>query len=204
MIHFRDCSPYRVLFTHLPRAVATAARPVIGTSVIWLLIAQRLPDCHFLIAGLDTPDRIRQLQSDRLQTLDYVADLSDLFERVKLSVAPLRFGAGLKGKAISSFRYGVPVIGTPIAFEGIHLSRSYTAWWIANCPEVFASCVTKAYSNAALWLEASNRGLDCVHEHFSMDTVAPKMRAVLTELLQLRHGEVKSSKSAKSAETGPR
>lgn len=169
-------------FNHEPNVDAV----LYFVSEIWPLVADRLPDCNFLIAGADMPDRIRQLESDRIQALGYVEELSDLFERVRLSVAPLRFGAGLKGKVISSFSYGVPAVCTPIAVEGMALNSRYANQLVAEQPEAFAICLTRAYSDAEIWTTHSDRALTCVQQQFSMDAVLPAMKAVLNELKQFQ------------------
>ncbi|MEM9569313.1 MAG: glycosyltransferase, partial [Cyanobacteria bacterium P01_E01_bin.34] len=155
-------------------------------SEIWPLVAERLPDCNFLIAGADMPDRIHQLQSDRIQTLGYVSNLDDLFERVRLSVAPLRYGAGLKGKVISSFSYGVPAVCTPIAVEGMELSDSYTNQLVADLSDVFANCIVQAYLDTDRWSIFSDLALACAQQQFSLNAVVPTMQAVLMELKQMR------------------
>ena len=52
-----------------------------------------------------------------------VADLDEVFAGVRLTVVPLRFGAGLKGKVLDSFAAGLPCVMTPIAAEGIPLAE---------------------------------------------------------------------------------
>ena len=165
-------------FNHNPNVDAV----LYFASEIWPLVAERLPDCNFLIAGSDMPERISQLQGERIQALGYVDNLDDLFERVRLSIAPLRFGAGLKGKVISSFSYGVPAVWTSIALEDMGLSDSYTAKLVADRPEAFANCIADAYLNEPLWSAASTKALNWAKEKFSVDAVMPIIRAVLNKL----------------------
>ncbi len=59
-----------------------------------------------------------------VKVLGYLADLSRLLNGLRLTVAPLRFGAGLKGKVLTSFAAGVPCVMTGIAAEGMDLPAS--------------------------------------------------------------------------------
>jgi glycosyltransferase involved in cell wall biosynthesis len=53
-----------------------------------------------------------------IEITGHVADLQQIFDRVRLTVAPLRFGAGLKGKVLESYAAGLPCVMTPVAAEG--------------------------------------------------------------------------------------
>ncbi len=156
---------------------------------IWPLIAERLPDCKFLIAGSDIPAEIRHLEGDRIEILGYIPDLADLFERVRLSVAPLRFGAGMKGKVVSSLSHGVPVVASSIAMEGMSIGK-YLQTLIADKPAAFADCVASTYTNQEEWEQLSQAALDCSCKQFSLEVVTPKIQQVFKQLFQLRQERV--------------
>ena len=77
------------------------------------------PSIDCLLVGASMPEEIRKLAGPRVRVLGYLADLADVFARVRLTVAPLRFGAGVKGKVLESLAAGVPCVMTPIAAEGL-------------------------------------------------------------------------------------
>ena len=78
-------------------------------------------------------------------------DVAPLFDQARVSVAPLRFGAGVKGKVNQSMSFGVPTVVTSVASEGMYLSHGISAM-IADHPESFADAVVQ------LWTSAENCG----------------------------------------------
>ncbi len=80
------------------------------------------------------------------------------FDSVKLSVAPLRFGAGVKGKINQSMAFGVPVVATSVAVDGIEL-RDREEILVADEPEDFAKALIELYESEELWNRLSENGL---------------------------------------------
>lgn len=98
-------------------------------SIVCYLVGEGLPD------GLRSPDRLW------LRVLGWVSDLHDqVYERVRLTVAPLRFGAGVKGKVLESLAAGVPCVMTTLAAEGIPLPDSARGW-IRDRADDFADAI---------------------------------------------------------------
>ena len=73
---------------------------------------------RFIIVGSYIPNEIAALRSDRIDVRGHVKNLAPLFAACRLSIAPLRYGAGIKGKIVTSLSFGVPVVATSIAAEG--------------------------------------------------------------------------------------
>ena len=84
---------------------------------IWPKIHRRLPEARFLVVGSSVTPEILALAGDGIEVLGFVEDLDSLMAACRLTVAPLRFGAGLKGKVSSSLLSGVPVVASSIAVE---------------------------------------------------------------------------------------
>ena len=80
----------------------------------------------------------------------YVPQLRPLFSRMRLSVAPLRWGAGVKGKVNSAHQLGVPVVCTSIAVSGMHATDGKDVL-LADSPAEMAAAVMAAYYNATTW-----------------------------------------------------
>lgn len=148
---------------------------------IWPLISRRLPGVRFLIAGSNMPSDFSRFASKSVILRGYVEDLDSLFDHCRLSVAPLRFGSGVKGKIITSLGYGVPCIATAIATEGMDLIAGHHILQ-ADSPKDFAEAVIEAYSNPRLWDELSLNGLAAVKEKFSLDVVEERLSAMLKSL----------------------
>ena len=87
-------------------------------------LRRRIPDLRFLVLGSRPTPEIQALACDHIQVLGFQKDIAPYFNACRLMVAPLRFGAGIKGKLGTSFSFGLPVVATTIAAEGMYLSMA--------------------------------------------------------------------------------
>ena len=152
-------------------------------SEIWDLVKENLPDCRFIVAGSNIPDSIQRLSSQDIVIEGFVPELHTLFERVKLSIAPLRYGAGMKGKVVSSLSFGVPVIATSIATEGMGLTDGLDVS-IANEPADFANLISQIYRSETAWERLSQNGLNTAREKFSSAKLPPKIMDALAQAMR--------------------
>ncbi|MFZ5484020.1 MAG: glycosyltransferase [Pseudomonadota bacterium] len=133
---------------------------------IWPLIQARLPEARFYVIGSDMPEEILCLAGAGIVPVGYVADLDPYLDACRLSVAPLRFGAGVKGKINLAQASGVPVVATSIAVEGMHLQPEIDVL-VADDPEAFAAAVVRVYEDPDLWSRLSESALTVTREYFS-------------------------------------
>ena len=126
------------------------------------------------------PAEIRRLAGEHVRALGYVADVRPIFDQSRVAVAPIRFGAGVKGKVNQSMAHGVPTVVSTIAAEGMHLAHELNAM-IADDPARFADAVVRLYTSQELWDRISANGRENVREHFSVQAAS---RAI-DELLAL-------------------
>jgi O-antigen biosynthesis protein len=139
---------------------------------------RQLPGVRVLVAG-DVPDADRQaLASEGIDMLGRVDDLAPLMASCLASVAPLRFGAGVKGKVNMAMSHGLPVIGTTVAVEGMHLADGVDVL-VADTPDGFASAYARLAADAALWQSLSEHGLANVRAHFSVDAARDALRRAM-------------------------
>lgn len=129
-------------------------------------ILVRLPELQFFIIGADPPGEVRALSSPSIRVLGHVPDLIPYLEGCRLSVAPLRYGAGVKGKVNQSLAHGLPVIGTSTAVEGMFLKDGESVL-VADTPSEFAAAVIKVYSDSVIWEHLSNEGVKVMEAYFS-------------------------------------
>ncbi len=149
---------------------------------VYSLVRAELGDVPFYVVGSDAPAEITRLHGDGIEVLGYVADLASLMERTRLSVAPLRFGAGVKGKINTSMSYGVPVVATPVAVEGMSLSDEEDVLVVSpDEPELFAGQVCRIYRDDALWSHLSHGGLENIRRYFSSESAEAALRVLLGE-----------------------
>ena len=152
---------------------------------IWPLIKKNLPELTFYILGSKPPKEILDLAGDDVIVTGYVSDLSTYFHDCRLSVAPLRYGAGLKGKVATSLSYGLPCVASSSAVEGSGLKPGEEII-VANTPDEFAKAVVGLYLNEALWNDLSERGLDFMNLNFSFAAGRQKLEYLLCELGVIR------------------
>lgn len=142
------------------------------------LVRQALPGCVLHVVGSNMPDSIRQLESDDINPIGYLPSLEAIFSEVRLFVAPLRYGAGLKGKVGQSMSYGVPVVGTSIAFEGFNfVDREHGL--LGDTPADFAEALIEGYTNPLLWSTISQGAKQLVESNFSPQKIATSVNALL-------------------------
>lgn len=137
------------------------------------------PHARIFVAG-DVPEgERRSLENAGLDMLGRVPDLAPLMGSVIASIAPLRFGAGVKGKVNMAMSHGVPVIGTPVALEGMHLNDGIDVLMAETATE-FAAAYTRLVSDPTLWAALSDRSLRHVAEHFSADAALHSLRSAIS------------------------
>ncbi len=145
---------------------------------IWPLIQLSLPGIHLSIAGNNPTERIRDLESDTISVLGYVPDLTNLYERTRLTVMPLRFGSGIKGKLGETLEYQVPFVATTTAIEGMPVAEAGII--VAdNDARAFADAVIRLYEDKPLWSAFQNHAQNIIKNHYHPDLVREKLSAIL-------------------------
>ncbi len=136
---------------------------------IWPLIRQRLPEVVFHLVGSKAPAAVRTLgDMAGVRFHGFVPDLEPLLDGCRVAVAPLRFGAGVKGKVNLSMSYGQPVVATAIATEGMYCKDGIDVL-NADTPQAFAEAVVRVYQDPELWQRLSRNGLENVQRWFSFE-----------------------------------
>jgi Tol biopolymer transport system component/glycosyltransferase involved in cell wall biosynthesis len=144
------------------------------------LVRQRNPRIECLLVGGDMPRELMRAAHAGVQPIGAVADLSEVFERVRLTVAPLRFGAGVKGKVLESLSAGIPCVMTPVAAEGIALPRSLSRW-VGATPAEVASRIVRLHAGRAAYREAAEAGRALVRSSFGSAAVTEALARAVCE-----------------------
>lgn len=142
------------------------------------LIQQILPGIHLHIVGSHPTDKIKSMASTSVTVTGYVEDVSPYFQKARVFVSPLRYGAGVKGKVGQSMAYGLPLVTTSIGAEGMGLTDGYNVL-IANDEEQFADKVVKAYQDQKLWETLSLNSRSLIEQNYTPDAVKKALRMVL-------------------------
>jgi GT2 family glycosyltransferase len=123
------------------------------------LLRQQLPSVRFYAVGSKPPAEIKALASDDVIIAGFIEDLAPLLDKMRVSVAPLRYGAGIKGKIGSAMAAGLPVVATTLAAEGMSLTDGENIL-VADGAEQFAEAIVRLYQNELLWKEISKNGVN--------------------------------------------
>jgi GT2 family glycosyltransferase/glycosyltransferase involved in cell wall biosynthesis len=145
---------------------------------VWPLLRAKGFNGNFQIVGADMPYEISSLHGSGIVIRGHVPDIADVFNEIRLSVAPLRFGAGLKGKVISSLSFGVPVVATSVAVEGGGFTHEGNVL-VADDPEEFADSIIRLYGDQGMWENLSHSGVSHCDRTFSVSVVSNKLRNLI-------------------------
>ena len=147
---------------------------------IFPLIQAQLPDIELNVVGTEPPKEILALNSKSIHILGKVSDieLQQLYASTRLTVIPLRFGAGVKGKVIESLHQGVPIVSTSVGLEGIRdIKNLFSAH---DKPAEFAEALVALYNDHPRWLALSEQGRQFVRQNFTAGKTAQLMNEILS------------------------
>lgn len=145
---------------------------------IWPRIADLLPDARLILAGANPTLEVLALAGPRIEIPGRIDDLEPLFRRTLVFAAPLRYGAGVKGKLYTAFSYGVPCVTTTVGAEGMDLEPGRHAL-IADDAAEFAEALVQLATNGEDWSRLSAAGLGFVAAHHTVDAGARVMESIL-------------------------
>src|SRR5439155_10028131 len=144
------------------------------------LLKARLAESKFYIIGEKVPPEIIALATENVVITGVQPDVRPFFESVRLSIAPLRYGAGVKGKINQSMACGVPVVATSLAVEGMALTPGEDVL-VADDPGEFADAVVTLYQSEHLWNRLSKNGVEKTRAKYSIDVAREKLSLLLSD-----------------------
>ena len=150
---------------------------------IWPIVRDKLVDAKLVVIGSNPPDDVCALgKSDaRIDIVGFVEDIEPYFDNSRVSIAPLRFGAGIKGKIGTSASYGVPCVATTLAIEGMGLIDGVNVL-VADDREKFADKIVCLYSDEQLWNKISENSFEFVQRNYSYNVGKARIRRLLNSL----------------------
>ncbi len=142
---------------------------------IWPLVGAAAQECRFLIAGSNPGVDILALSEiEGVEVLGYVADLEPLYNAARVCVAPLRYGAGVKGKVGEAMAYGLPIVVTSIGAQGMCV-QDCEHFLVADDPDAFAQHVIDLLRDDALWIKTQVKAREFVESQFSVRALTEKV-----------------------------
>jgi GT2 family glycosyltransferase/glycosyltransferase involved in cell wall biosynthesis len=145
----------------------------------WPAVRAALPDATLTIVGPKPPADVRALAGPGVVVTGWVAEVAPYLDAARVSIAPLRFGAGVKGKIGEALSHGLPVVTTPVGAEGMGLLDGEHVL-VETDQAAFAAAVARLHGDRALWERLARAGRD--HIAGSLGPVAAD--AALSQVLR--------------------
>lgn len=139
---------------------------------IWPAIRQLLPQAELHIYGAYPPPKATALHNSKqgFHVLGWAPDVYEVMKKARVNLAPLQFGAGIKGKLADAMLCGTPSVTTAIGAEGMTGGLPWSGA-IAESADALATAAVKLYQEPLFWQDAQNNGLDIIHKMFNKQTI---------------------------------
>ena len=134
---------------------------------LWPRIAKKMPGVRLNIYGAYASDKVRQLNNpeQRFHIMGRAESVNDVMSKSRICLAPLRFGAGIKGKLLDAMRCGTPSVTTTIGAEGMCGQFPWNGT-IADSEDSFVLAACDLYENKKVWLTSQQNGVDIINHTF--------------------------------------
>ncbi len=150
---------------------------------IWPTIRRELPDAKLHVYGANLPQQIHQMHQVKEGFLveGWVKEVSEVVSKTRVLLAPLRFGAGIKGKLVVAMQYGTPSVTTAIGAESMHGNLDWNGG-IEDDPIQFAKSAIDLYRDRQRWLIAQKNGINIIKNVYDKKILAELLESVLERL----------------------
>ena len=162
------------------------------------LIRREVPTVRLRIAGDAPPPVVCALATDGIEVLGYVPDLQPCLRAAQISVAPLRYGGGLKGKVGEAMAAGLPVVTTPAGIEGFGLTPGENVL-VADNPPDFCAAVVKLLRDAALYEAVRTAGWRFVSAQYSVEAAKENLLGLFERVASMPVGQPSAMERLKLA-----
>jgi len=139
---------------------------------VFPIIRERRPNVHLRLVGYNPTSKVKELAKDPfVHVTGFVTDeeLAILYMRSRVSIAPLRYGAGMKGKVVEAMRFGVPVVATPFGVQGMRALQAKLP--VYSDPVQFAEAALTLLTDDAAWRRQRHIQSEYVRQHFSLEAL---------------------------------
>ncbi len=143
---------------------------------IWPIVRKTLPKVNIHIYGAYLPQQIKEKHNPKagFYVNGWTKDIDTVMQSTKVNVAPLRFGAGIKGKLIDAMQNGTPNVTTPIGAEGM---SGYLPWngKVVNNAIDLAKAMIALYINEDQWQQSQKNGVNIINNYYSKALLRKKL-----------------------------
>ncbi|WP_158795790.1 glycosyltransferase [Pedobacter sp. L105] len=150
---------------------------------IWPVLRKKLPESGLHIYGAYPSQKVMQFhnEQERFYVHGRAKDAKEAITRHRILLAPIQFGAGVKGKFIDAMQTGTPAVTTTVGAEAMHGNLDWNGA-IADQPELFIDQAVSLYQDKAQWLEAQQNGITIINERYAKSKFIPSFLEKLNTL----------------------
>jgi hypothetical protein len=152
---------------------------------LWPLIREQLPSAQLHIYGAYTPPKATALHNaaQGFHVMNWAEDALQVMSAARVCLAPLRFGAGIKGKLVDAMLCGTPNVTTPIGAEAMHGEEPWPGA-VTRTAQAFADNAVQLYKDKTRWLDAQAQGLQLLASRYQRTRHGPALIARINECRQ--------------------
>jgi glycosyltransferase involved in cell wall biosynthesis len=163
---------------------------------LWLPIRKFLPHAKLHIYGAYVSQQILEMHDEKTGFIVHgrAEDARTVIGNSRVLLAPLRFGAGLKGKLLDAMESGTPTVTTSIGAEGMVYQDKWNGM-VADNLEAFIEAAIELYTNQDTWETSQKIGIDTIRNVFSTAVHEEKLIEKINELLDLSNKEIHRRKN---------
>jgi glycosyltransferase involved in cell wall biosynthesis len=154
---------------------------------IWPGIRKQLPEAELHVYGAYAPQHINELHSedDKFLVKGWADEVTEIMKSAKICLAPLRFGAGLKGKFIDAMKSGTPSITTAIGAEGLAGDFPFSGI-VSETVEAIVQASVNLYTQKKEWLKFQENGFVIINKRFNKNKFSEEFKIHLNKLLNAK------------------
>lgn len=143
---------------------------------IWPLIRKQLPEAELKVYGAYASQKVNVLHApaEGFHIMGRAASAKEVIGNAKVLLAPLRFGAGIKGKLTDAMECGTPGVTTAIGTEGMHDTMEWSGMIADNAAE-FAAAAVKLYTHRESWQQAQENGINIINAIYPKEELGEKL-----------------------------
>lgn len=158
---------------------------VLKLKKIWPELRKKLPEAEMHIYGAYATEKTRQLhnEKDKFLIKGRAESVEKIFENAKLLLAPIPFGAGIKGKLLESMIYGLPNVTSTIGAEGMNGTMEWNGH-ITDDDSEFVKSAVDLYTNENEWKKARQNGFKIIESRFKKENFLPSFSKKINDLLE--------------------
>ncbi|MCK7508778.1 MAG: glycosyltransferase family 4 protein [Desulfobacterales bacterium] len=153
--------------------------------IILPIVKRTLPDIALNIVGNNPPKEILSLERKEIIVAGHVPSTEPYLRKARVSVAPLRYGAGMKGKIGEAMAHGLPVVTTSIGAEGMGLVSGETAF-ISDSPQEFAEYIITLCTDNSKWQSMASAARLLILDNYSPQKASLRLVEILRQAESLR------------------